>query len=98
MENEGNKTKTTNAERCKRYREKNSDEYKVKDALRKKRSRMVLKNSAYAYAEHKRRKRERIHYAKIKKNKSSDTSNALLYISSLSPSLFDSSPSDFHSE
>lgn len=41
IENEGIKTKTTDAERCKRFREK-TDEYKVKNALRKKRSRMVL--------------------------------------------------------
>ena len=43
-------------------------------------------------------KKGRKRYAKIKKNKRSNTSNALLYILSLSPLLFDTSPFDSHSE
>ena len=53
---------------------KNSDEYKTKDALRKKQSRMLLKNNADAYADHKREK-ERKWYAKIRKNYTTVTTN-----------------------
>lgn len=49
------KTKTTNADRCKRYREKNAA-YKINDALRKKRARSTLKLNKNAYEEHKKGK------------------------------------------
>ena len=60
MENEGNDAKG--------YREK-TDESKVKKhTYRKNRSRVLLKNNADAYGEHKRKKRERKYYSKVKKN------------------------------
>ena len=37
------KTKTKNAGRCKHYREKNAEEYKINDALRKKMSKIIFK-------------------------------------------------------
>ena len=52
---------------------KNSDEYKVKGALRKQRSRMLLKK--YEREEHKWEERERNRYAKIKKNHTKVTIN-----------------------
>ena len=56
---------------------KNSDEYKAKDVLRKKQSRMLLKINADAYADHKREK-ERKCYAKIRKNYTTVTTNTSL--------------------
>ena len=47
------KTKTTNADSCKRYRKKNAKEYKINDVLRKKRARLPLKSNKDAYEEHK---------------------------------------------
>ena len=52
---------------------KNSDEYKVKGALRKQRSRMLLKKNERE--EHKWEERERNCYAKIKKNHTKVTIN-----------------------
>ena len=65
MENNSNvfKSRTTNAERCKRYRERHSDEYKENDAIRKKRSRVSLKSDPVAYEQYKRKERERKRYA-----------------------------------
>ena len=40
---DGRKTNTTNADSCKCYREKNAEEYKINDALRTKRARLLLK-------------------------------------------------------
>ena len=62
------KTKTTNADRCKRYRRKNADKYKVNDALRKKRARQLLKINKDQYEEDKKKKRERKRLAKLRKN------------------------------
>ena len=53
MEQRERKTKTTNADRCKRYRKKNADKYKITDALRKKRARQLLKINKDQYEEHK---------------------------------------------
>ena len=52
---------------------KNSDEYRVKGALRKQRSRMLLKKNERE--EHKWEERERNRYAKIKKNHTKVTIN-----------------------
>ena len=68
MENKQNKSKTTNPERCKRYREKHSEEYRNQDALRKKRSRLILKSNNAAHEEYKRKERERKRTAKLRKN------------------------------
>ena len=68
MENKQNKSKTTNAERCKRYREKHSEEYRNQDALRKKRSRLILKSNNAVHEEYKRKERERKRTAKLRKN------------------------------
>ena len=43
MEQIEEKTKTTNADRCKRYREKKAEEYEKNDSLRKKTSKIVVK-------------------------------------------------------
>ena len=40
MEQMEGKTKTSYADRCKCYREKNAGEYKINDALREKRARL----------------------------------------------------------
>ena len=50
------KTKATNADRCKRYREKNAEEYKIKNASRKKQARLKLKADKIAYEQCKKRK------------------------------------------
>ena len=50
------KTKTTNADRCKCYREKNAEEYKIKDASQKKQARLKLKVHKSAYEQYKKRK------------------------------------------
>ena len=68
MESKQNKSKTTNAERCKRYRGKHSEEYRNQDALRKKRSRLILKSNNAAYEEYKRKERERKRTTKLRKN------------------------------
>ena len=39
------KTKTTNADRCKRYREKNAEESNINGAFTKKRARLLLKSN-----------------------------------------------------
>ena len=60
-------TKTTNAERCKRYREKYKEEYKISDALRKKHARLVLKMQNKAkHEEQKKKDRERKRLAKLR--------------------------------
>ena len=56
MEQVEGKTKTTNAERCKRYREANADVYKINDALRKKRARLLLKSDKTKYEAYKKKK------------------------------------------
>ena len=62
----GETTKTTNADRCKRYREKNKEEYKINDALRKKRARLILKTQDKEKHEQlKKKDRERKQLAKI---------------------------------
>ena len=68
MEHMEGKTKTRNADRFRRYKEKNTEEYKTNDALRKKRARFLLKWNKDAYKEHKRKERERKHLAKHRKN------------------------------
>ena len=68
MEYKQNKTKTTNTERCKRYQEKHSEKYRNQDALRKKRSRLILKFNNAAHEEYKRKERERKRTAKLRKN------------------------------
>ena len=68
MENKQNKSKTTNAERCKRYQEKHSEEYRNQDALRKKRFRLILKSNNAAHEEYKRKEKERKRTAKLRKN------------------------------
>ena len=62
------KTKTANAERCKRYREKNADEYKINDVSTKKRARLVLKTDKSKYEAYKKKERERKQLAKIRKD------------------------------
>ena len=62
------KTKTTNAERCKRYREKNAGEYKINDASRKKRARLLLKTDKSKHKAYKKKERERKQLAKIRKD------------------------------
>ena len=62
------KTKTKNAGRCKHYREKNAEEYKINDALRKKWARLLLKSNKDAYEKHKKKERERELPAKHWKN------------------------------
>ena len=68
MEQRERKTKATNADRCKRYRRKNADKYKINDALRKKRARQLLKINKDQYEEHKKKERERKRLAKLGKN------------------------------
>ena len=68
MEQVEGKTKTTNAERCKRYREANADVYKINDALRKKRARLLLKSDKTKYEAYKKKERERKQLAKIRKD------------------------------
>ena len=43
MEQMEEKTKTTNADRCKHYTEKKAEEYEKNDPLRKKTSKIVVK-------------------------------------------------------
>ena len=62
------KTKTANAERCKSYREKNADEYKINDTSRKKRARLLLKTDKSKYEVYKKKERERKQLAKIRKD------------------------------
>ena len=50
------KTKTTSADLCKRYREKNAEEYKVKDASRKQQARLKLKADKSVYEQYKKSK------------------------------------------
>ena len=52
---EQTKPKTTNAERFKRFRRKNKEEYKINVALRKKRARLLLKSNTIKYKEQKKR-------------------------------------------
>ena len=66
MEQRERKTKTTNADRCKRYRRKNADKYKINDALRKKRARQLLKINKDQYEEHKKKERERKRLANLR--------------------------------
>ena len=47
------KTKIRNADRYKCYIEKNAEEYKINDALRKRRARLLLKLNEDVYEEHK---------------------------------------------
>ena len=68
MENKQNKRKTTKAERCKCYREKNSEKYRNQDALREKRSRWIVKSNNAAHEEYKRKERERKRIAKLRRN------------------------------
>ena len=68
MENKQNKSKTMNAERCKRYQEKHSEEYRNQDALRKKRLTLILKSNNAAHEEYKRKEKERKRTAKLRKN------------------------------
>ena len=53
MEQREGETKIRNADRRKCYREKNVEEYKINDALRRKRARLLLKLNEDAYEEHK---------------------------------------------
>ena len=62
------KTKTTNAERCKRYRENNADECKINDASRKKRARLLLKTDKSKNDAYKKKERGRKQLAKIRKD------------------------------
>ena len=68
MEQRERKTKTTNADRCKRYRRKNADKYKINDALRKTQARQLLKINKDQYEEHKKKERERKRLAKLREN------------------------------
>ena len=52
------KTNTINTDRCRCYSEKNAEEYKINDALRKKRAKLLLKSNKNGYEKHKRRERE----------------------------------------
>ena len=67
MEQMEGKKKTTNPDRCKRYREKNAEEYKINDALRKNRTRLLLKSNKNAYEEQQRKEREIKRLAKHRK-------------------------------
>ena len=62
------KIKSTYVDRCKRYREKNAEEYKINDVLRKEQAKLLLKSNKVAHKEHKGRKRERKRLAKHRKN------------------------------
>jgi len=85
-------SKTTNAERCKRYREKHSSEdYKSKEALRKKHARLTLKSSMELHEEYKRKERERKRYAKLKNSFNTSPSAALTLNLQESSSTFTSS-------
>ena len=54
------KTKTANADRCKRYRDKNPEEYKINDdALRKNPAKLLIKSNRDAYEKHKSQEREK---------------------------------------
>lgn len=71
----GETTTTTNAERCKRYREKNKEEYRINDALRKKQKRTVLKTlDKVKYEEQKKKDRERKRLSKLKKSQATPSS------------------------
>ena len=61
------KTSTANADCCKRYREKNAEEYKINCAFRTKQARLLLKLNKDAYKEHKRKDRKRRRLAKHRK-------------------------------
>ena len=69
MEYKQNKTKTTNSERCKCYQEKHSEKYRNQDALRKKRSRLILKFNNAAHEEYKRKKKGEEKNRKIEKKR-----------------------------
>ena len=45
MESMEGKRKSTNAYRCKHYKERNVEECKINDSLRKKRARLLLKSN-----------------------------------------------------
>ena len=51
--------KATNDDCCKGYREKNAEEYKINDALRRKRARLLLKSNAVKMLMKNRRKKKR---------------------------------------
>ena len=68
MENKENKSKTTNAERSKRHRDRNLEQYRKKDAVRKKHSRLILKTNKTANGEYKRQEMERKRTTKLRKN------------------------------
>ena len=68
MENKQNKSKTTNPERCKRYQENHSEEYRNQDALRKKHSRLILKSNSAVHEEYKRKERKMKITAKLRKS------------------------------
>lgn len=68
MENKENKSKTTNAERSKRHRDRNLEQYRKKDAVRKKHSRLILKTNKTANGEYKRQEMERKRTTKMRKN------------------------------
>ena len=62
------KNKVKCAGLCKHHREKNAEEYKINDALKKKRVRLLLKSNKDAYEERKRQEKERKCLAKHRKN------------------------------
>ena len=69
MENKENKSKITNAGRCKNYLEKNLKEFGKKDALRKKHSRLTLKSNKTANKGCKRKEREKKKNHKIEEKR-----------------------------
>ena len=77
------KTKTTDAERCKRYREKNADEYKINDASRKKRARLLLKADKSKHEVYKKKEIERKQLAKIRKDIARETNRTITNTKSL---------------
>ena len=52
------KTKTANADRYKHYREKNAEEYKIKDVSRKMLSRLKLKADESTYEQYEKRNKK----------------------------------------
>lgn len=87
---EGKKANTTNADRCKRYREKNKESYKIKDALRKKRARLLLKTDKVKYEEQKKKDRERKELTKLRKKVGIDNNSDHLTPDTCQPSFSNS--------